>query len=880
MQDFSAYEGRKVKGPDGGTYTIRNGVPVREVAPAPVPVAAGGGLKLVVPKTADPFHAQEQAFKVEDQEFQRRGEARAAEDQQFQREKFEFEKTKAVTDPKLVEAERTAAFLATRIAGGMADLNAATKEEPSADKPGIAGTVAGFFGKEARNFANSPARRQVEAAQTDILDAALTLGTGAAYTKEQLEGYREAYFPKLTDDAETIASKRARLARLLEAAKVKAGNAAPQIDQALAALNGGEDNSLEAFQSSMNQIILDTSKAPEQRLQEALALAQRSRRGVDPEQIKAAIASGRPKVVEDPEFVPPESGGFWSDFGQATGNTLTGLAQGVAAIPDALTNATGAVLSLPARAVGADWAADALMNPVTIGGVLERANPTPQDGVGRGVRLASQIAGGIGSLPPRATTALVNRVTGGAPPPMMPPNAFRPQTMQAADELAASTGTPIQPLAADVGGATTRRLTAMGAQLPFSAAPIVRGGQRLTGQTQRARDVIASRAGNVAEPEQTGETVKAGLTTFRTRTSQQARNMYQAAEEAAGDVTIQPKTVLTRLGEHIRQEAQVPGGTDALPILEKLATSLSTEGSFSISGVRGMRSALMARLETAGMTPTNAQRIVNDLVQAAGDDINLSLTAAGKSEAAKAYRSADKFWAERMEVVNNAIKPIIGRNGEKSGEEVLQGIQRAAKGNTARLSQIMRALPEDDAATVRGTLIGQLGKSSAGTQNAEGSAFSLSQFLTHWNQMTPRARSILFDRGLHDDLNRLATVADGSKQAARYANSSNTGGVIGGLGTGATLGVDWITFGATALAQYGGGRLLAAPGFARWLARAPRNPAALPSHVKQLSKVAARNPAMADEIFAFGENILGAANSNVPSVASAAASDGTEPQPY
>jgi hypothetical protein len=178
-------------------------------------------------------------YRARDQELQEQAAVRAEEDQRFQREKFEREMAKGVgVDAKLVESERNAAFLATRVAGGLQDLNAAIAQDPDANKPSLGPSIAGVFGDGARNLANSPARRQVEAAQMDILDAALTLGTGAAYTKEQLEAYRTAYFPALTDDPETVAAKRHRLVRLLEAAKLKAGNAAPSIDQALANLNG------------------------------------------------------------------------------------------------------------------------------------------------------------------------------------------------------------------------------------------------------------------------------------------------------------------------------------------------------------------------------------------------------------------------------------------------------------------------------------------------------------------------------------------------------------------------------------------------------------------------------------------------------------------
>lgn len=128
------------------------------------------------------------------------------------------------------ESERTAAFLSTRVAGELDTLN----EIGNAGNPNLATEGAALFGKLG-NYATPEARQRARNAQLNLLDAALTLGTGAAYTKEQLEGYRQSYFPEVGDSGQTIADKQNRLKVLLEAARVKAGNAAPQIDRALKA---------------------------------------------------------------------------------------------------------------------------------------------------------------------------------------------------------------------------------------------------------------------------------------------------------------------------------------------------------------------------------------------------------------------------------------------------------------------------------------------------------------------------------------------------------------------------------------------------------------------------------------------------------------------
>lgn len=136
------------------------------------------------------------------------------------------------------EGERTAATLLSRLEFSENQLRNAVAENPDAASPGIGASIAGafpFIGEQARNLANSSERQRVEAAQMDILDAALTLGTGAAYTREQLEGYRKSYFPQIGDTQATIDDKAARLQNIINSAKIKAGRAGPQGQQPEAA---------------------------------------------------------------------------------------------------------------------------------------------------------------------------------------------------------------------------------------------------------------------------------------------------------------------------------------------------------------------------------------------------------------------------------------------------------------------------------------------------------------------------------------------------------------------------------------------------------------------------------------------------------------------
>lgn len=137
---------------------------------------------------------------------------------------------------KLREGEQQAAFLTSNVLTNANLLSRAIKADPDAAAPTVGQEVAGIFGQTARNFASSAERQQAYAAQRLIVDNLLTLGTGAAYTSEQIDAYTRGFFPQLGDDPATVASKRESLRGAFAAARIKAGGAAGKIDEAMTQL--------------------------------------------------------------------------------------------------------------------------------------------------------------------------------------------------------------------------------------------------------------------------------------------------------------------------------------------------------------------------------------------------------------------------------------------------------------------------------------------------------------------------------------------------------------------------------------------------------------------------------------------------------------------
>jgi len=129
------------------------------------------------------------------------------------------------------EGERKSATLASRLNFSVGQMNQAIGLDPKAAAPNTAAEIARFLTRSEflPNVLNSEQRQIVEAGQEDVLDAALTLGTGAAYSREQLAGYRKSFFPQVGDTPATVKSKQERLNNLLKSAEVASGRAASQI---------------------------------------------------------------------------------------------------------------------------------------------------------------------------------------------------------------------------------------------------------------------------------------------------------------------------------------------------------------------------------------------------------------------------------------------------------------------------------------------------------------------------------------------------------------------------------------------------------------------------------------------------------------------------
>lgn len=426
-------------------------------------------------------------------------------------------------------------------------------------------------------------------------------------------------------------------------------------------------------------------------------------------------------------------------------------------------------------------------------------------------------------------------------------------------------------LPADVGGPAIRRATSVLTQTIAGGSPIIARAKRVLEQGKAVRDRVAAMVGTAANPEAAGETALEGALAGSRANKSRIGRIYDIAATQAGNARVELPKAKAVLDEQIARLKEVPGGGTGLKEAQDLRASL--DGDFTVQGVRDMRTEMFVSPDFRG---TPVERRLKQVVDAAALDIEDGLKAAGKPDAAKTFRAADDQWREHLTTMKRVIEPIIGKSEDraKSGEEIVQALERAMKGNGRRFEKFIGALPDDEAKIVRASLIERMGRASAARQGAEGGDFSLNEFLTHWNNMGERAKAVTFGPEGRAALNDLAKVAEGTKEAQGYSNFSNTFGGVGNFLTAATGLASVPAFIKIVGAQYGLGRMLASPRFARWLAKVPKTSAGQMGYTKQLAKIAKAEPAIASDILSLQQRLTEAfAN---PAMQAAAEDDTTD----
>lgn len=437
-------------------------------------------------------------------------------------------------------------------------------------------------------------------------------------------------------------------------------------------------------------------------------------------------------------------------------------------------------------------------------------------------------------------------------------------------------------------------------------------GEAVRAPLQATREAIEARAarlgeGGTAEELGTmGQRVQEAGQRYIDRSRNVGRRMYDRAAQLAGDTPVQGREAVQEIDAQLAALRRNPNSNSGeVNFLEGLRRDFVDENGNlipkTVADIRDLRTGLRGRVNQNNLTFSQVEARVLGILGRAADDIERDLGGAA-APANRAYRRADRFYAERQSEIRQVVSRVIGRSNDNlSGEQVMQRIRTMAsnRGDSERLSRLWARLTPaeqlDAAATIAET---------AGRRGAD-EAFSPAQFLNWSRQLSPAARRTIFGPEGARSINNLARISEALQATERRLNNSRSGVVANwnatlrdflkggpiGMGVGLVGGGSALTSGAagaalgaaTSLAGIAGRRLsarsLMSPDLSRWLAAAPRatTPSAIRRHIDRLQLVARANPAISQEVTGLRQALMQAVNDNAPQAGRLAASPSEGP---
>ncbi|NIJ32797.1 hypothetical protein [Sphingomonas oligoaromativorans] len=541
-----------------------------------------------------------------------------------------------------------------------------------------------------------------------------------------------------------------------------------------------------------------------------------------------------------------------------------GLGGAVTKAAAALPLVGGAFEAAPAGASLAARAGSAIKQGTAIGALYGAGDAAPGQ-VGEGAALGALGGGALGAAAfpvAAAGGAVIRKLTQGADPELI--DAFDRQN--------------VTPMAAQVGGTASRAATAI-SRATIGGVPLADAARRSVATAQAAQDRIAAAIGRVTDDTGAGQAAQRGVESFIGSTLAKSKRLYNAIPIAGQRpaVLTNTKQALADLNAGLASNPQLSGQI-ADPRLQayeeaiagrtqNVPTGLVSEGGAPITrqvqkggnlswqDLQAFRSHIGERLGQPTLTSDTSTQALRKLYGALSEDMKATAAKEGP-EALRAFNRANAYYRARQARIENVLKMLTGNDLNKSPEAAFKQVSSWAKegGDSARLAQAMRSLPKDEANTVRASVFARLGD-----RNGD---FSPAVFASQWEKLDPRAKTALFpDAHYQQDLKDIAKIAAAIKRAPEFTNHSGTAHAINGMQL-AEEALDGHPLKAAGLgiAQYGVGRLLASPRFARWVAQSPRQAAGAPAlaHVNRLTAIARAEPAIANEVLHLQQRLASA----------------------
>lgn len=434
-------------------------------------------------------------------------------------------------------------------------------------------------------------------------------------------------------------------------------------------------------------------------------------------------------------------------------------------------------------------------------------------------------------------------------------------------ELASKYGVNFLP--ADTDSAVAKLATGAAKVSPISAPTVVKGAQAAQDSLRNAASRIAQSQGEVPTTDVAGQWLREAAKRYTAKTQDIGNTNYQRAWTETGDLNIPARNADAKILEFIRQLRKAPERNAAqISELQQLRRDLSRGQ--TAESLHALRSDLRQGVYDGKLRSGPEQARFKSIGEAITGDMLGFLDGVGLRNAANRIRKADSYWKDRVEQIDQVLQPILGRNEQIGGEQIVQRVESMARGKfggNKRLSRLLSNMTEPERAQVRGTIIDRLGRATEGAEGPD--SFSAGRFIQNWEKMTPQGKASLFpDGGLRKSLDDIAKLSKGMQSSERISKIKpfEQGALQGNIG----LQVGWAmahlpSYLAGAGAQYITGKMLASPKFARLLAKAPtvKDPR---TFIEQLGTIGTREPLLHADITSFQKHLIQSLNASPPRV--------------
>lgn len=506
-------------------------------------------------------------------------------------------------------------------------------------------------------------------------------------------------------------------------------------------------------------------------------------------------------------------------------------------------------------------------------------------GAGLGMEIGGSVGESVGGDGGRVAGEVVGALGGGVAGYSGANRVFRGiagervlnETAQAAADLG------IQQIAADTGGRGTRFATGA-VRSTFGGIPIAEGAEQASQSAGRAATAVGRNIGGGSTDDiVAGQAARRGIQRFEGESLKRAGELYEAIPIQPGAMVEldNTRTALAGLTRGFQSNKQLSELWANNPKMKATLDALTpqdidgkmTGGQLSWEDMKAFRTMIGEIVGQPGVTRDGSDIAqLRGLYAALSEDMAATAAAQGPG-ALKAWRRANQYWRGRQSRIDDVFSTLLGKDGLRSDENVYKSINKWAQegGDFKSLARTIRSMPDDEANTVRSTLVQRMGLAPKGAQSGDGTVFSPRKFATEWQGMDQRAKAVLFPDAKHRaDLEKLARVAEGMKGADEFRNWSGTAVGVNSLLTGSVALTNAPVAIAMGLAQFGAGKLLANPKFARIMASTLELPPERQGRVltERLGVLAAQEPAIAGEVNRL-QQALTSANDNVGVAAAA-----------